>query len=725
MYARAHSVALGQVDCGRRRHRRVPQVHRLPEPCWQAIRQGDGGPLGRNRGAGSRVRWGCAAEGRGVGTGTDRRHCRPLHVHDPAGVPLFWCDVQRRLLGAVGSVSSTPCYHDVREPNAASAPTGSPMGRRWTHENATSVTPGGRCGCKPRSRGAIRTRSPALVRTGEARGNAGTFGLPARHDRRNLDRSEPVIGYGPHGEACTATTRHPEVPANDTSLLLAGAVTSICRMILALVHCAIEDAGGTVAHVATDSVAVPASRDGGLWPCPGGPHRMPDGREAIRLLTFDQLRTIMARFDALLGHRNRPAWKEECGSLTLPTMGVVLGVNKVVLGRPDQNGIWELVRSTDADLGGHLIDPTGSGRRTEDGRWWWAADLERHLLAAAIETDHSRAIAVPNNLPSWADRLSLRAERASTWSELRHLRKATGDPAVMPFARYMRAETGGKDGGPVALGHHLDPEAWPGIDFRLGGAPVALVVPGPEGEPRHVAGDGQALRRVAVRTVADHLSRWLREVDPSMVGPRRGLRTAEPVHTNPALVHVVGRSGALFDGTDGAALVFGSTSGSDELREEAQAIGQRRSPGGPISRFGPSNATSPGSAHRRASRPPSSPQRSSVSENGTASGARSPSSAARTGAGARTPAGWLTTAKSSGQPIGQQRLTTGSTRRRRPCSTVSRGWIRWAPLCSPLHRGCAQLSRPPSPQVGRLRIWPVRWRPLDRCGRHVPRWVPS
>ena len=58
-----------------------------------------------------------------------------------------------------------------------------------------------------------------------------------------------------------------------------------------------------------------------------------------------------------------------------------------------------------------------------------------------------------------------------------------------------------------------------------------------------------------------------------MVGPWRGLRTAEPVHTNPALVHVVVRSGALFDGTDGAALVFGSTSGSDELREEAQAIG--------------------------------------------------------------------------------------------------------------------------------------------------------
>ena len=130
-------------------------------------------------------------------------------------------------------------------------------------------------------------------------------------------------------------------------------------------------------------------------------------------------------------------------------MGVVLGVNKVVLGRPDQNGIWELVRSTDADLGGHLIDPTGSGRRTEDGRWWWAADLERHLLAAAIETDHSLVrIALTENLPSWADRLSLRAERASTWSELRHLRKATGDPAVMPFARYMRAETGGKDGGP-------------------------------------------------------------------------------------------------------------------------------------------------------------------------------------------------------------------------------------------------------------------------------------
>ena len=284
--------------------------------------------------------------------------------------------------------------------------------------------------------------------------------------------------------------------------------------------------------------------------------------------------TILHRFDPLLGQRGGPAWKEEVESLTKPTMGVVLGVNKVILGRPDGHGGWEIVRSTDADLGGHLVDPTGTGRRTDDGRWMWAADVECHLLVAAMETDPSRPIPLPKDLPEFAQRLALRAERASTWIELQNLRRQTGDPTVMPFARYLRAEAGGHGVGPVALGHHSDPETWHTLDFRLGGESVALLVQGPDGEPRHAAGESTTRRKVVVRTIADHLARWLREVDPSMTGPRRGLRTPVPVHTHPALFHIIGRSGEILgDGSEGPSLLFGTAAGWEELRRQASAIG--------------------------------------------------------------------------------------------------------------------------------------------------------
>jgi hypothetical protein len=486
----------------------------------------------------------------------------PLHFPEPGGLPRFWSDVAlAKVRGGSFEIARVlrpspvgvqPDLRPYRMPDGIEIDlVTDDLGVAWRD---------------------YRERSGSGV--AKLGGNADTFGLPARHDQKHLDRAVDLTGYGPRGEALTLSTRNPEYPAPDTSLLVAGAVTSLCRMVVGLAATMLEREGFTVAHFATDSMAVPASKDCGLWPCPGGKHRMPDGRSAIKLATPDQLRTILHRFDPLLGHRGGPAWKEEVESLTKPTIGVVLGVNKVVLGRQDDKGDWQVVRSTDADLGGHLIDPTGTGRRTEDGRWQWAADLERHLLTAAVETDPADPIVIPADLPEFAHRLALRAERASTWKELQNLRRQTGDPTVMPFARYVRTETGGQGAGPVALGHHPDPLSWPDLDFRVRGESVALQVLDPDGERIHAAGDRKARRRIVVHAVADHLARWLREVDPSMEGPRRGLRTPVPVHTHPALFHVTGRAGELMeDGSESPALEFGAAEGWQELRRAALRIG--------------------------------------------------------------------------------------------------------------------------------------------------------
>jgi hypothetical protein len=373
-------------------------------------------------------------------------------------------------------------------------------------------------------------------------GNVDTFGAGAQHDRRVVARAVEVTGYSITGDAHSTPSVRPEVPAEDTSLLLAGAVTALCRMVVGLAIARIEAVGGAVAHVATDSIAVPASKEGGLWPCPGGSHRTADGREAIRLLRFDELRAILAESDALLGHHGSPAWKEECASLTEPTMGVVFGTNKVLLGRLDDGGEWQLVRSSDADLGGHLTDPTGTGERLDDGRWKWSADLERQLFVAAIDIDSARPIAMPP-LPDFANRLAIRPGRATTWPELQQLRLATGDPTVMPLARFIQCEVGGRTGSPVALGHHTGPADWPSLDWRLDGAPVRLEILGDDGARQYSGGDTHVPRRVVVRTVADHLRQWLAEHDPSMSGPRRGLRSQVAVETDPSLVRLVGIDG--------------------------------------------------------------------------------------------------------------------------------------------------------------------------------------
>jgi hypothetical protein len=141
-------------------------------------------------------------------------------------------------------------------------------------------------------------------------GHVDCYGLGARHDLKSLDKLVALFAAGRRGEALVETTRHPEFPAVYTSLLLSGAVSAFTKFVVGLTELLINQTGGVVSHFATDAITVPASREGGLWPCPGGGSRMPDGQEAVPLLSHDELQTVLARLDQLFGYDGRPAWKE-------------------------------------------------------------------------------------------------------------------------------------------------------------------------------------------------------------------------------------------------------------------------------------------------------------------------------------------------------------------------------------------------------------------------------
>ncbi len=49
----------------------------------------------------------------------------------------------------------------------------------------------------------------------------------------------------------------------------------------------------------TDSMAIVASEHGGLVPCNGGQHKMPDGREAVKALSWEETRKLVDKFRAL------------------------------------------------------------------------------------------------------------------------------------------------------------------------------------------------------------------------------------------------------------------------------------------------------------------------------------------------------------------------------------------------------------------------------------------
>ena len=292
---------------------------------------------------------------------------------------------------------------------------------------------------------------------------------------RIYPRKEIVLAYGMSGEGLSIETERPDVPGPFTLWHVAAAIPAACTSEIAIARYDIEAfCRGTVAVVATDSVAVPVSQDGGLVPCPGGPHRLPDGREAIRTMTADELLSVLARRDPVLHPIGGSAWKIECDSLDKPTVGFVAGVNKLLLGC-EEGGRFRLVRSSDTALGDHYLDPTGTGARLEDGRMAWPALLQEAFLRDVHARGNEARLRIPPKLPEWAELPALRVGRASTLEGLRSLRRQLGDPSIGPFARYAIAPTGGEHP-PICLGAGRDPHTWRAWPWLQGGKPCRVGV---------------------------------------------------------------------------------------------------------------------------------------------------------------------------------------------------------------------------------------------------------
>jgi len=81
---------------------------------------------------------------------------------------------------------------------------------------------------------------------------------------------------------------------------IAALITAAGRLLLAALERAVTDAGGTYLMCDTDSMAVVASESGGLVPCTGGPHHLPDGGEAVKALPWTEVQEkIVTRLDSL------------------------------------------------------------------------------------------------------------------------------------------------------------------------------------------------------------------------------------------------------------------------------------------------------------------------------------------------------------------------------------------------------------------------------------------
>lgn len=80
---------------------------------------------------------------------------------------------------------------------------------------------------------------------------------------------------------------------------LASLITSAGRLLLAILERMVTDAGGLYMATDTDAMSIVSNEKGGLIPCVGGPHELPDGRKAVKALSWNEVKAIIDAFSAL------------------------------------------------------------------------------------------------------------------------------------------------------------------------------------------------------------------------------------------------------------------------------------------------------------------------------------------------------------------------------------------------------------------------------------------
>jgi hypothetical protein len=145
----------------------------------------------------------------------------------------------------------------------------------------------------------LPTEKKRLDKSLKVLANSASYGIYAEMNAQESDERVPVTCHGINADPYQCSVAHAENPGEYCSPPLAALITGRARLMLALLEHSVTRLGGTYAMEDTDSMAIVATRTRGIIPCPGGPLRTPDKREAILAISWKQVKKISDRFAAL------------------------------------------------------------------------------------------------------------------------------------------------------------------------------------------------------------------------------------------------------------------------------------------------------------------------------------------------------------------------------------------------------------------------------------------
>ena len=233
--------------------------------------------------------------------------------------------------------------------------------------------------------------------------NAGSYGVYSEFNVEERRRGElqALTVFG-RDDPFIDHVSSPENPGRYCFPPLASCITAGARLMLAIMERLATDAGGCWTFCDTDSMAIVATEDGGFVPCPGGPHRLPDGREAVHALSFAEVDAIRETLNALNPY-DREAIPDIL-KVEARAQCFAISAKRYALFHVDEAGDVTFVDDhppSESGLG-HFMSPVTPG---EDPKAW---------ITEAWAWIIKRALGIPVKTPEWFDRPTIARHSVST-----------------------------------------------------------------------------------------------------------------------------------------------------------------------------------------------------------------------------------------------------------------------------------------------------------------------
>jgi hypothetical protein len=153
-------------------------------------------------------------------------------------------------------------------------------------------------------RSAMKSKSPELAGGLKVAANSAAFGIFSQLDVRSLESRSPLRVFSGETEYLTPPVEVWERPSEFHCSVISSFVTGASHLLCAMLERMVRDLGGHIAAMDTDSAMIASTKEGGLVPCAGGPHRLANYQAgsrnaAVWALSWAEVDRIRERFEAL------------------------------------------------------------------------------------------------------------------------------------------------------------------------------------------------------------------------------------------------------------------------------------------------------------------------------------------------------------------------------------------------------------------------------------------